>query len=282
MTLFAFTFSTYDPFRTSTGFFGQILQGLLRPGDIAVDVGAHVGTHTVALSLAVGPTGTVHAFEAQPALVEALQINTQSVSNVVLHTNVVGDADGESVAVRLFDVRRVVPMFSGRHDTAMGGPSNNFGALSLIGCAARNASFSSSMPLPLSSVPSVVAECAPWEGEDVVIGELPSHFLESLPGEQVVAGEIGGSAEIPTHAWVDKITLDSFGWTGSLCPRLIKIDVEGMESSVLLGAAATIRACMPILHVENNMEESSESVMSSLADLGCVHCQCFRNRVVGD
>lgn len=36
---------------------------LLRPGDVVVEAGANIGTHTVALSRIVGASGSVHAFE---------------------------------------------------------------------------------------------------------------------------------------------------------------------------------------------------------------------------
>lgn len=38
-------------------------QALLRPGDIALDIGANIGAHTLPLASAVGPTGRVFAFE---------------------------------------------------------------------------------------------------------------------------------------------------------------------------------------------------------------------------
>jgi FkbM family methyltransferase len=36
---------------------------LLRPGDVAIDVGAHIGVFALHMAEAVGPTGRVHAFE---------------------------------------------------------------------------------------------------------------------------------------------------------------------------------------------------------------------------
>jgi FkbM family methyltransferase len=48
----------------------QILEGfyrgLLKPGDVAVDAGAHVGRHTIPIWKAVAPAGRVHAFEPAP------------------------------------------------------------------------------------------------------------------------------------------------------------------------------------------------------------------------
>jgi FkbM family methyltransferase len=45
----------------------------LRPGDIAVDIGANVGYHTLAMATAVGSGGQIHAFEASPDLMRLLR-----------------------------------------------------------------------------------------------------------------------------------------------------------------------------------------------------------------
>lgn len=50
--------------------------------------------------------------------------------------------------------------------------------------------------------------------------------------------------------------------------RLIKIDVEGMEEKVLRGAAKTIEAHRPVLYVENDRKEKSESLVKYIEDLG--------------
>lgn len=42
-------------------------------GDVVLDVGAYIGTHTLAFACAVGPTGQVHAFEPQPRAFSALK-----------------------------------------------------------------------------------------------------------------------------------------------------------------------------------------------------------------
>lgn len=38
-------------------------EAILRPGDVAIDVGAHLGDHTIPMARAVAPGGRVHAFE---------------------------------------------------------------------------------------------------------------------------------------------------------------------------------------------------------------------------
>lgn len=46
-----------------------------RPGSIAIDVGAHIGTHTITMSRAVGLKGTVLAFEPNQRLFRELVMN---------------------------------------------------------------------------------------------------------------------------------------------------------------------------------------------------------------
>jgi FkbM family methyltransferase len=64
-------------------------------------------------------------------------------------------------------------------------------------------------------------------------------------------------------------TLDSYGFEDV---GLIKIDVEGHESAVLAGAAATIRACRPVLVVEieqrHRADCSIEEVFARILALG--------------
>jgi FkbM family methyltransferase len=49
--------------------------------------------------------------------------------------------------------------------------------------------------------------------------------------------------------------------------RLLKIDVEGMETEVLGGAQRTIGRCRPLLYVENEHPESSPALLGALFDL---------------
>lgn len=51
------------------------LREFLRPGDVAIDVGAHSGDTTVPMALAVGPTGAVLAFEPNGYVFPVLEAN---------------------------------------------------------------------------------------------------------------------------------------------------------------------------------------------------------------
>lgn len=67
----------------------------LQPGDVFVDLGAHVGCYTLLAARAVGPEGRVIAVEADPRTVERLRRNVRlnALANVeVLHCGV-SDAD---------------------------------------------------------------------------------------------------------------------------------------------------------------------------------------------
>jgi len=64
---------------------------------------------------------------------------------------------------------------------------------------------------------------------------------------------------------VDIATIDSLGLP--TC-KLIKADVEGMESEVLLGATETLARCRPLLYLENDRAEKSPALMALILSLG--------------
>lgn len=63
------------------------------PGSVALDIGAHIGTHTLAMSKIVGANGTVYAFEPQNKLFTELAINMHlnNIENVKLHHKALGN-----------------------------------------------------------------------------------------------------------------------------------------------------------------------------------------------
>jgi FkbM family methyltransferase len=75
----------------------QLLAQFIRPGDTVVDVGANIGTHTIAFANLVGLTGTVHAFEPQRRLFQMLcgNVALNCIENVFCHARAVGEASGE-------------------------------------------------------------------------------------------------------------------------------------------------------------------------------------------
>lgn len=55
--------------------FTALIEKAVRPGSVAIDVGAHIGTHTITLSRSVGPEGVVYAFEPQDKIFAELYMN---------------------------------------------------------------------------------------------------------------------------------------------------------------------------------------------------------------
>ncbi len=182
------SFDVYGEFSESeTSLFKEAVQ----PGDIVVEVGANIGSHTLFLAQSVGSQGAVLAFEPQRRVFQMLcgNLALNGIENVRALQMGLGDGDGVAK----------IPALSFAQTVNVGGVS-------------------------LAST-----EAAPdWEDVEVR-------------------------------------TLDSFN-----LPRLdfLKIDVEGMEEQVLRGAEQTIRRCRPLLYVENDREDKSESLLRYMLSLG--------------
>jgi FkbM family methyltransferase len=58
---------------------------LVRPGEVVVDIGMHLGYYTALFSLLVGETGQVHAFEPTPSTRQLAAKNVQHLGNVHVH-----------------------------------------------------------------------------------------------------------------------------------------------------------------------------------------------------
>src|SRR5437660_8903455 len=73
-----------------------LYQKLLRPGDIFVDVGAHVGFHSLVARHLVGPSGLVIAIEPQPYNAQKILANWRAndFANLKLIIAAAGERDG--------------------------------------------------------------------------------------------------------------------------------------------------------------------------------------------
>lgn len=72
------------------------MQRFVRSGDVAFDIGANIGLHSILLSSLVGPQGKLHAFEPNTELVPALNCTLRELGNATLHTIALSDKDDES------------------------------------------------------------------------------------------------------------------------------------------------------------------------------------------
>jgi FkbM family methyltransferase len=63
-----------------------LLSLLLQPGDVVIDVGANIGTHTVFVAQKVGPAGRVFAFEPQRIVFQMLCANVALGGHNNVHT----------------------------------------------------------------------------------------------------------------------------------------------------------------------------------------------------
>ena len=73
-----------------------LLGRFLRPGDVAVDCGSHVGSHTLFFARCVGPAGRVLSFEPQRLLYQYLCANValNGFENVVAYWAALGEKPG--------------------------------------------------------------------------------------------------------------------------------------------------------------------------------------------
>ena len=161
----------------------ELFRSILRPGDVALDIGANLGAHTIAMARLVGPTGFIYAVEPQRILFNILcgNIALNELVNVKAFPFALGRAPG-ATHIRPLDYAASV----------------NFGSIS-----------------------------------------------------------IGGEQGDP----VPVATLDQVGLPKA---RFIKIDVEGMELDVLLGAKELLARDRPVLYVENDRLEKSEALVAQL------------------
>jgi FkbM family methyltransferase len=164
----------------------DMFRHFLEPGMIAVEVGANIGAHTLALAKIVGPKGRVLAFEPQRTAFQMLCANlaVNGIEHVDAHWAAAGSETGHITVPRLPGTERA-----------------NFGGLA-------------------------------------------------------VGGEQGDAVRL--------LTLDSLALPGC---DFLKIDVEGMERDVLLGARDINRRARPTISVENDREENSPALIQALWDL---------------
>lgn len=74
----------------------RFIENSVESGQTAIDIGANVGYFTLLFAKAVGPKGTVHAFEPNPTLAKILRYNVRlnNYRNVIVNEKAVSDKSG--------------------------------------------------------------------------------------------------------------------------------------------------------------------------------------------
>ena len=166
------------------------LERMIKPGHTVVEVGANLGSHSVAMARACAP-GLFYAFEPQPRVFQILCAN--------LAMNDIGNA-------------RAYPEASGAK--------------------------------------------AGWAQLPIIDYGQASNF----GGVHLRAAETSGGEYAVRVTPIDDLNL-------AAC-HLIKVDVEGWEADVLLGAARTIATYRPILYVENDRPDRQGALIDLIDSMG--------------
>lgn len=74
----------------------KIMSRFVRAGDVAFDIGANVGLHSILMSRLVGPQGKLFAFEPNAELLPALGYTIAQLGNAKLHPIALSNKDAES------------------------------------------------------------------------------------------------------------------------------------------------------------------------------------------
>lgn len=113
------------------------------------------------------------------------------------------------------------------------------------------------------------------EVEPAAISNVSSEFIDFF----VPSDEIAVTASLKPHGAADSVRvrnhrLDDWAQGRAVCPKLVKIDVEGAEMDVLMGAEQVLRRHHPILLIEihgfalPSFGHSETTLKAFLADLG--------------
>ena len=81
----------------------DVFRQIVQPGATILEIGANLGTHTVFLAKAAGPSGTLHAFEPQRVIFQILCANValNALTNVFTHHAAVGRESGMITVPRI-------------------------------------------------------------------------------------------------------------------------------------------------------------------------------------
>jgi FkbM family methyltransferase len=206
----------------------RLALSLLREGDVAVDIGAHVGFFTIQLARAVGASGHVYAFEPSEANAGLL---TQSIaengfaSRITLERQAVSDRDGQ--ATFLFAERSINSGggFLGDGESAPAGVSSRqVRTIRLDGYPIRQ-------PIRLIKLDVEGAEPAVIAGASALIARDRPFILSEVHPEQLA--RVSGASPASVFAqlaalgmWPHRIAEDGVG------PRMSAAEITGVTTII--------------------------------------------------
>jgi FkbM family methyltransferase len=107
-----------------------ILEKYVRPGSVAIDVGAHIGTHTMTMARCAGPSGRVYAFEPVKKIYRELVRNLalNGIANVIPLRYALGNG-----SPRLMEMKPITPHEEGGTSVGRGGDAVELRSLDSFG-----------------------------------------------------------------------------------------------------------------------------------------------------
>jgi FkbM family methyltransferase len=159
-----------------------LFERILRPGDAFVDVGAHVGYHSLLARHLVGESGRIYSIDPQPYNCAKLLANTElnGFTNIAVVTAAAGDSDG-FIALKHQSRRD-------RSRLTLAGPGVNDGALTFIVPKITLSWLFETYNLHRVTLLKIDVEGFELEvlrGARDEIGRVDNVVLEVLPGERI-------------------------------------------------------------------------------------------------
>jgi FkbM family methyltransferase len=162
-----------------------------KKGTIALDLGAHIGTHTLALSKAVGDDGLVIAFEPNPKIYRELCMNLalNGRKNVIPVQCALGNLNGE--------ITICTPVPGNEGGTYVGGGGSMVPLRKLDNFSIRNISF---IKMDVENFEDMVLA----GGRETLLASRPIIFLE-IQGNMEQAAASGGNREGKTRVTISNL-----------------------------------------------------------------------------
>ncbi len=204
----------------------RLFAQILRPGDVVVEAGSNIGTHTVPISKMVGESGRVHAFEGARTTHHLLCANLalNECFNVHAHGKAVGATRG----------RLPFPVLDPRLQ-------NNFGGVS--------PALVQHMPnVPVEQVEAIPIDDLDLDRLTLVKSDIEGGEIDLLRGAQRTIARLRPVLYLEINGNRDELVaqVESFGYEAYyyLTPMFLAGNVRGCEEDVFRAASADL-LCMP-------------------------------------